>query len=83
MPFKMSSGVLTALDIYGSPIGVNHAGSSAYKTRLGSLMTLLTYALMLVNFINLATQFSTRSAQIESSQLVKEMHRNTTAVLAD
>ena len=55
MPFKMSSGVLSALDIYGHPIGVNHAGSSVYKTRLGSLMTVLTYALMLVNFVNLAT----------------------------
>ena len=55
MPFKMSAGVLTALDIYGHPIGVHYQGDSVFKTRLGSLVTLMTYSLMLINFIGLVT----------------------------
>ena len=83
MPFKMSIGTLTALDIYGHPIGVHLQGDSNYKTRLGSLMTILTYALMLVNFIDLVSQYSDKSAQVERSSLQKELHRNSTIGLSE
>ena len=53
MPLKMSTGVLSALDIYGHPIQVNHQGEAAYKTKLGCLATLLTYALILFNLTDL------------------------------
>ena len=57
MPLKMLLGFLTALDIYGHPIGLHYKGDSTYKTRLGSLVTLLTYALLLVNLIGLIKKF--------------------------
>ena len=62
----MSNGVLTALDIYGHPIGVNHHGEPVYKTRLGSLFTLMTYALIVFNTVELITKFKTKSDQQES-----------------
>ena len=61
MPLKMSKGVLTALDIYGHPIGVHHQGEPVYKTRLGSFFTLATYVLILVNTIGLIQKFSSKS----------------------
>ena len=35
-----------SIDMYGHPVGVNYKGSDAYKTRLGALVTLLTYLLI-------------------------------------
>ena len=66
MPLKLSSGTLTMFDIYGHPIGVNLNGSEAYKTKLGTLMTLATYVLIIVNTVNIWTEFVTRSGQKES-----------------
>ena len=77
MPFKMSQGVLTALDIYGHPVSVNHKGQPVFKTRLGSLCTVLTYALILINLIGLVTTFRTKSDQLESSQVLKDLHKDT------
>ena len=61
MPLRMSQGVLTALDIYGHPIGVNHQGESVFRTRLGTMFTIITYALILINTIELVLKFSTKS----------------------
>ena len=60
MPLKLSNGVLTALDIYGHPIGVNHRGKTVYKTWLGTVFTLMTYALIIVNTVELITKFRTK-----------------------
>ena len=57
MPVKL----LTALDIYGHPIGVHYNNQSVYKTWVGSLFTLLTYALILMNTVELITKFRTKS----------------------
>ena len=59
MPMKMSQGVLTKFDIYGHRIGVNHQGQEVYNTKLGSLLTLFTYVLILTNSIKLTLEFTT------------------------
>jgi len=35
------------LDMYGHPIGVNYKGESAFKTKFGAVLTMLTYAAVL------------------------------------
>ena len=44
---------LTERDIYGVPITVLYKGSDVYKTRMGAMCTILTYALLLVSIISL------------------------------
>ena len=41
------------LDIFGHPIRINYNGSDTYKTKLGALVTLLAYALLIFNTIAL------------------------------
>ena len=50
-------------DIYGHPIGVNYRGDGSYKTRLGALCTLTTYALIMMNLTILSTAFFDGSLQ--------------------
>ena len=57
MPFRMTTKVLSTFDIYGHPIGVHHQGETLYKTRLGSLFTILTYVLIIINMVDLVTKF--------------------------
>ena len=65
MGFKISE-LLTSTDIYGQPITVNFEGSDVYKTKLGGLVSIATYILMLVNLIGLLTDFFNDSRQNES-----------------
>ena len=44
---------LVARDMYGAPVKVVYKGSNVFKTRMGSCCTFLTYALLLVNVIQL------------------------------
>ena len=44
-------------DIYGHAIGVHYRGRDAYKTCLGSLFTLATYVLMIINLVTLWVAF--------------------------
>ena len=37
--------LVSILDIYGQPIGVNYKGESTYKTKVGALMSLITIGL--------------------------------------
>ena len=37
--------IVNTFDIYGEPIGVNYRGQSSYKTKVGTLMSLLTIGL--------------------------------------
>jgi hypothetical protein len=37
--------LVSILDIYGQPIGVNYKGESTYKTKVGALMSLITFGL--------------------------------------
>ena len=62
MPLKMSSGMLTVLDMYGHPITIKHQGQSVYRTKLGSLVTLLTYVLIVINSVDLYSDFTSMSS---------------------
>ena len=59
---------LTERDIYGVPITVLYKGSDVYKTRMGAMCTILTYALLLVSLISLTQSFIDRSKQESNSQ---------------
>ena len=39
--------LLKSLDIYGHKVGVHYKGESAYKTRVGGFLSLVTYVLVL------------------------------------
>ena len=54
-------------DMYGYAISVTYKGKGSYKTRLGTLLTLTTYVLMIINSVNLMTAFSDGSKQDEKS----------------
>ena len=52
-------------DIYGHRIGVHYRGASAYKTRLGALVTFATRLLMLLYLSKLLAAFYVGSNQEE------------------
>ena len=54
--------LLKIFDIYGHKISVNYRGGGAFKTKLGGLVSLATFVLIIVNTVNLITQFVDRSA---------------------
>jgi len=37
--------LVNILDIYGQPIGVNYKGQASYKTKVGALLSLITFGL--------------------------------------
>ena len=57
--------IFVNLDIYGHAIGVHYRGRGAYKTRLGALVTLATYILMIINTVSLFKAFMDGSMQEE------------------
>ena len=60
------------LDIFGHPIGVNFKGKAMYRTRLGSLCTLVTYVFMIGNVLALTQNFFDNSRQEEKVQVLFE-----------
>ena len=52
-------------DIFGQPVGVNYEGSDAFKTKVGALITVCTYIVMLINISTLLTAFSDGTRQEE------------------
>ena len=52
---------VSSFDIYGHPINVNLDGSDVFKTKLGACVSLMTYALIVFNLVNLVTQFINKS----------------------
>ena len=48
---------LVDFDIYGHPIGVHFKGSDMFKTKLGALLTLMTYILIIFNLTTLIISF--------------------------
>ena len=57
--------LLRSLDIFGHKVGVKYRGEEAFKTRLGALLTVGTFVLIMINAQNLLVQFSDHSAQTE------------------
>ena len=58
-------------DMFGHTIGVHYRGDSAYKTRLGALVTFATYFLMLIYLSKLSADFFDGSNQEEKGQRIK------------
>ena len=42
-------------DIFGLPVNLNYRGRDTFKTKLGAMCSLLTYVLISINLVNLAT----------------------------
>ena len=40
-------------DVFGHPITINYKGSGTYKTKLGALITLVTYTVLIFNTVSL------------------------------
>ena len=68
MSLKRLSEIIVRRDMYGHMIGVHYRGSDSYQTRLGAFFTLVTYVLMVVNMVELFTQFLDGSNQDEKFQ---------------
>ena len=60
------SGWLVDKDIYGHPVTVNYQGSDTFKTKLGALVSLCTFTLILFNLVNTLVAFDDGSRQSES-----------------
>ena len=57
--------------MFGHTVGVHYRGDSAYKTRLGALVTFVTYLFMLLNLSKLIAAFFDGSNQEERGQRIK------------
>ena len=55
-------GLLLKLDIFGHKVGVHYRGDDAYRTKFGGLLSLATYVLVLIQTLNLVTDFVEHSA---------------------
>ena len=42
------SGLLLRLDVFGHKVGVHYRGEDQYRTKIGGLLTLITYTLVLI-----------------------------------
>ena len=51
------SDIIVDQDIYGHQIGVHYQGSDTFKTKLGALITVLTYTLIISNLLTLVVDF--------------------------
>ena len=60
-----------SIDMYGHPIGVHYKGDDAYRTKLGSFVTLITVGLVLTYSGIRVGQLNTRSNQNETNQTIK------------
>ena len=65
-------GLLLRLDIYGHKVGVHYRGEDAYKTKFGGLLSLATYVLVMIQTLNLVTDFVDHSAQTENFVRIKQ-----------
>ena len=75
---------LMQLDVFGHPISVHYAGEDRYRTRLGALISLCVFSLILFNFVNLATVFLDGSRQEEKTNVLSfDRHGSLDYKLAD
>ena len=72
MVFATLGGLLQKLDIFGHKVGVHYRGEDTYKTKLGGLLSLATYVLVLIQTINLVTDFVNHTAQTENFVRIKQ-----------
>ena len=53
------------LDKFGYSVGVHYQGSSQYKTLFGSLISVLTYVLIIINALGILSDFINNDNQTE------------------
>ena len=63
MSLKRLEDIIVGHDMYGHVIGVHYKGSGSYQTKLGALVTLVTYILMSINMVTLFMAFEDGSKQ--------------------
>ena len=68
---KKLDNFIVSLDGYGTAVGVHYRGSSSYQTRLGALVSIVTFILMTANLINLTLAFFDGSMQVKTAQTLK------------
>ena len=57
-------------DIYGQPVSINYNGSDVFKTKIGAMVSLLTYTLIIFNLVNLTRSFMDGSKQEETTNTI-------------
>ena len=59
MKFRLSQYVrkISGFDIFGAPVQINFAGSQTYNTYLSSVCSIALYVFMIINLVNLATDY--------------------------
>ena len=62
---------IVSYDRWGKTITVNYSGSSVYKTRLGALVSIVSYVLLISFTVNLFQAFIDGSRQTETAQTLK------------
>ena len=63
--------ILKRQDIYGHKISLLYRGEDAFRTKFGGFLTVATYMLILIQSINLLTDFLEHTAQTERYTSVK------------
>ena len=60
MKFRLSQYArkISGFDIFGVPVQINFAGSQTYTTYLGSVCSITLYVFMIINLVNLATDYT-------------------------
>ena len=68
---KKFENYMVSYDRWGKAITVNFKGSSVYKTRLGALLSIGSYILLIIFTLSLFTAFIDGSKQTETAQTIK------------
>lgn len=63
--------ILAKIDIYGYAVGVSYRGNATMQTRLGGIVSLITYVLALTNLLTLVEQLLDHSEQVVNFRSVK------------
>ena len=78
------SDIIVNQDIFGHQIGVHYQGSDTFKTKLGALITVLTYTLIIANFLTLVVDFKDNNRwEIASTELTFDRFNSDNYTLAD
>ena len=78
------SDIIVDQDIYGHQIGVHYQGSDTFKTKLGALCSILTYTIIIANFITLVVDFKDNNRwEIASTELTFDRFNSDNYTLAD
>ena len=63
--------ILEDRDFYGRGISLNYMNRESFKTKVGGLISLLSYALIIANLVAIVGSFVNRDKQVEGTQAIK------------